>query len=51
MIKTYLININKKIISSKTKLIEIDEKLTYLTNEVAPISEKGHDFCYVECIL
>ena len=39
-----MININKKIISNKTKHIEADKRRTDLTKKVAQISEKGYDF-------
>ena len=38
-----LININRKITSNKTKHVEAEKKITYLTNKVAHISEKGYD--------
>ena len=37
-------NINKKVTQNKTKHVEAENKLNYLTKKVAHISEKGYDF-------
>ena len=39
-----LINIKKKITSNKTKRVEAEKKIPDLTNKVAQVLEKGHDF-------
>ena len=37
-------HLSKKVTSNKTKHVEIEKKITDLTNKVAQISEKGYDF-------
>ena len=36
---------NKNVTSNKIKHAEAEKKVTYLTNKMAQISEKGYDFC------
>ena len=36
-------NLNKKVISNKTKHVLVEKKLTELTNKIAKISEKGYE--------
>ena len=36
-------HLNKKVISNKIKHVEVEKKITDLTNEVTQISEKGYD--------
>ena len=37
--------LNKKVTSNKTKHVDAEKKITYLTDKITQISEKGYDFC------
>ena len=37
-------NLNEKVTSNKTKYIEVEKKITDLTNKVTEMSKKGCDF-------